>query len=690
MKTVGKMSLLIVACLVAAMAPAGAARAQSGIKAQLAGSGFSAPVGIYSIPGDTNRLFIVQQGGLIRILDLTTGMPLATPFLNVSSTGLNRISTASERGLLGLAFDPNYTTNGRFYVYYTAITTGAVVIERFTATGAPFANQAAALAAATANTSSGLVMLSITHSTNNNHNGGSLLFGTDGMLYAGVGDGGGGNDFPENAQNLDVLLGKILRLDVNDSSSGDGDALYVPDDNPFRSFGGSIRPYIWAYGMRNPWRIDRDRLTGDLWIGDVGQDTQEEIDFQPKHVPGVGGNTAIVGGRNYGWDCREGLIAAPGSPATDPDPDFGCDATAGGYIDPVKVYLHAGDLACSVTGGVVYRGAAMPAFQGVYFHADYCGNWARSFRLNGAGTGYTDLRDWTAQLNRGTSAVNGVVDFGEDAAGEVYFASVTTGNIWKIVPDTTDCGCPCTLSGHQNLLFSDNGETDQGWTTSVVGATDGPWERGIPNTPSTAVDPVCDSDGSGSCWLTDNANENSDVDNGSVVLTSRQLDFTAGNITICYDYYTYLAQTGGTSPDGLFVEVSSNNGSSWTRVASHTSQNLTGWLSNSITHTQLQTAGVAYTSTMRLRFIASDNSSPGQSVVECGVDAIRIYSLDTCPCDYDANIGKDADDLFAFLDDWFAQNGQNGSGLPADFNLSGGVDADDLFAFLDCWFAPCP
>ena len=478
------------------------ASAQVAIKAVEAVSGLAQPVGVYALPGDSNRLFVVEQTGRIQLVDITTlpGTIAATPFLNVGSTGLGLIQSGGERGLLGLAFDPNYNVNGHFYIYYTS--TGSpysLRIDRFTATGAPFASPAAALAATTANTATRVNLISISHPTFTNHNGGSLQFGTDGMLYAGVGDGGSANDPSENAQNMNSLLGKLLRLDVNDTSTADGDGVYVPNDNPFRATGGATHPYIWALGLRNPWRIDIDRMTGDLWIGDVGQDTAEEVNFQARYIAGAGGNAAQVAGRNYGWDCREGLNASTST-------DVGCVPTAVGvYTNPIKVYLHAGDLACSITGGTVYRGTAIPELVGAYFHADYCGNWVRSFRYNSTAGTFSDLRDWTGQLNRTATTASGVVDFAEDAQGELYYSSVTQGRVFKIVEDTVNCGCPCTLAGDQNLVLADNGETDEGWTASLDGAIDGDWQRGIPVSDGTfASDPYSDSDGSGRAWLTAN------------------------------------------------------------------------------------------------------------------------------------------------------------------------------------------
>ncbi|MFN7019786.1 MAG: PQQ-dependent sugar dehydrogenase [Phycisphaerales bacterium] len=595
------------------------ASAQVFLRSQQIVSGLSQPVGGYAIPGDNNRMFIVQQGGLVRILNLTTNTISATPFLNLSSTGLNLTAASGERGLLGMAFDPDYVQNGRFYVYYTTLgTTFFSRVDRFTANGAPFASQAAAFAASTANTASRVTLLEFQQDFSN-HNGGALVFGTDGMLYVGAGDGGSANDPNNRAQNLATLLGKLIRLDVNDETIADGDGLYVPNDNPFRA-NGNPADKIFAYGLRNPWRITRDRETGDLWIGDVGQDAQEEINFQPALTPQ---NFSMIAGRNYGWDCREGLIATPAS-------GLGCDPSAPGYTDPIKVYLHSAG-ACSLTGGYVYRGADIPELQGTFFTADYCGNFIRSFRYNG--TTVSDEQDWTSQLNGTLSPtpIQGLATFAEDARGELYFLSINTGRMYKIVRDDQNCGCPCVVAPERPLAFSDNFETNRGWTATVTpGTTDGGWERGVPvNDPTWGQAPISDSDGSGQCYVTANRNGNSDVDNGSAILTSPVMDWSSGNITVCFDYFLFLTQTGGSDPDGLFFEVSSNNGGSWTRVASFTNSNSLSWTAVVIQESAMAALGIVNTSTMRVRFIASDNNSPNQSIVEAGVDNFKVYTVQT-------------------------------------------------------------
>jgi glucose/arabinose dehydrogenase len=610
------------------------------LRTQTVATGLAQPVGVYYPPGDANRLFVVEQNGTIRIIDLTTNPPTVSGsnFLNIGPGGLALTAANGERGLLGLAFDPNYQTNGRFYVNYTTNGTSFFSrIDRFTVNGTP-------ATATSANTASRITLLQWSRPAAN-HNGGAIAFGPDGMLYVGAGDSGGANDPSNLAVNLDALQGKILRLDVNDSSAADGDGVYVPDDNPFRSFGGVVRPYIWAYGCRNPWRLTFDRGTGDLWIGDVGQDAREEINWQPAYVPGPGGNFAQVAGRHYGWDCREGLIAAPGGGACDPN-------AVGVYTPPIKDYTHgAPDNACSISGGHVYRGSAIPSLVGAYVVADYCGNWVRSFRNNNGVV--SDLRDWTSQL--GSAAINGLVAINEDAAGELYMVSINLGAVYKIVPETfTPCGGACPAPVNQlATVFFDPFDANLGWTTSVAGATDGLWQRGVPVAAANgyAFNPPYASGGSGSAFVTENTDPaagttTSDVDGGSVILTSPLINGARGQLTICYDYYLVLTQTGGANPDGLFVEVSNDGGSSWTRVRSYTSNQAVGctWTRDTITTAQLSAAGVTNQANVRIRFIASDNSSPDQSIVEAALDNVRVQTGNPLP-DCNNNGIADATDI---------------------------------------------
>ena len=346
------------------------------LKLQEVASGLTNPVYVTSPPGDS-RLFIVEQPGRIRILD--NGQLLATPFLDIAS----RVSSGGERGMLSVAFHPQYATNGFFYVYFTG-TGGEIRIERFTRTNASQANAASAK-----------VILTVAH-PRSNHNGGLATFGPDGMLYLGLGDGGGGGDPDLNGQNRTTLLGKLLRIDVNS-----GDPYAIPAGNPFVGQS-NARQEIWAMGLRNPWRYAFDQVTGRLYLADVGQDAIEEVNVV----------TATRAGVNYGWNVLEGSSCYNAA---------ACSKS--GFEIPVLEYNHSNNQ-CSVTGGFVYRGSAIPEITGVYFYADYCAGWVKSFTYsNGAAT---DQRDW----NLGN--VGSVTSFGVDAAGELYLTS-SNGRVYKFV-----------------------------------------------------------------------------------------------------------------------------------------------------------------------------------------------------------------------------------------------------------------
>jgi glucose/arabinose dehydrogenase len=343
----------------------------------------SSPVFLTAPTGDVGRLFIVEQGGLIRILNSLDGTPRATPFLDVS--GL--IVTGGEQGLLGMAFDPNYAGNGRFYIYYTN-TAGDIVIARYGVSTNPDIANAGAQA----------ILKTIAHPTNQNHNGGMLAFGPDGCLYAGIGDGGGSGDPNGNAQNTNSLLGKILRLDPETGSA-------CGTDNPFANGTGGA-PEVWSFGLRNPWRFSFDRSTGVLYIGDVGQDQREEVDAV------VGPNAGQ--GVNFGWNIMEGFACF--------NPPSGCNSS--GLTPPILDYSHDAG-ACSVTGGYVYRGTLNPAVNGSYFYADYCAGFVRSFQLQG---GRPSSQNTWPLLSPGGQ----ITSFGEDARGELYILT-QTGGLSRIV-----------------------------------------------------------------------------------------------------------------------------------------------------------------------------------------------------------------------------------------------------------------
>ena len=347
-------------------------------------SGLSSPVHLASPPSDA-RLFIVEQPGRIRVVQ--NGQLLATPFLDITA----KVLDGGEQGLLSVAFHPQYATNRHFYVYYTN-NDGDILIERYTATSAT---------SNTADATSARTIIEIPHPNNGNHNGGQLAFGQDGFLYIGTGDGGGAGDAPNNAQNRNVLLGKILRLDVNPASQT---AYEIPSGNPFVNQVG-MRGEIWAYGLRNPWRFSFDRAGQLLYIGDVGQGRKEEINAVPRTQAGL----------NYGWRITEGSDCYP-SPAT--------LCNKNGLTLPVHEYGTRDDGNCAVTGGFVYRGSAIPQVAGIYFFSDYCGGGLRSFRLvDGAAT---DVRSWNAGVG------GAITSFGEDSSGEIYVIS-HSGSVGKLI-----------------------------------------------------------------------------------------------------------------------------------------------------------------------------------------------------------------------------------------------------------------
>ncbi len=371
-------------------------------------SGLSRPVFVTSPPGDTNRLFIVEQHtGRIKILDRGTGTINATPFLTVGG-----LSTGNEQGLLGLAFHPDYANNGFFYVNFTA-SNRATNIRRYQVSANPDL----------ANSGSATTVLTYSQ-PQSNHNGGWAGFGPDGYLYLGSGDGGGGNDnnsghTPGTGNSQDItnnLLGKMLRVDVDgDDFPGDSSRNYaIPDDNPFVGVTGDDE--IWAYGLRNPWRASFDRATGDLYIADVGQNRREEIDFQP---------AASTGGENYGWRLREGMIATPTGGVGGPRPP--------GNVDPIYDYTHGGgpDQGYSVSGGYVYRGP-IASLQGVYFFADYVTENIWSFRYDGANL--ADFTNRTAEFAPDVGSIDGISSFGEDALGNLYLVDLG-GEVFQIVPE---------------------------------------------------------------------------------------------------------------------------------------------------------------------------------------------------------------------------------------------------------------
>jgi glucose/arabinose dehydrogenase len=349
-------------------------------------TGLTSPV-FLTQPLNDGRIFVVEQAGTIRVI--RNGALQVTPFLNITG----KVSSGGERGLLSIAFHPQYATNHFFYVYYNAqasgaLATGDIVVERYTTmtTNPEIADPASAK-----------LIITTPHSLQTNHNGGLVSFGLDGMLYAGFGDGGGGGDPYHTAQDPNALLGSLLRLDVS------GDPYAVPPSNPYVGQANK-RGEIWAKGLRNPWRYAFDATTGLLYIADVGQNAHEEVDVVPASQAGV----------NYGWSIMEGSSCYNAA-----------SCTQTGLTLPLIDYATHVNGTCAITGGHVYRGSAIPAIQGHYFYSDYCAGFLRSFRYeNGVAV---DQKDWGLTMSS-------VASFGVDIAGELY---VVSGNsILKIAQGT--------------------------------------------------------------------------------------------------------------------------------------------------------------------------------------------------------------------------------------------------------------
>src|SRR6266496_2360122 len=388
-----------------------------GLDAIRVASGLTQPLFVTAPPGDSGRLFIVQQNGQIRILNLATGTLNSTPFLTL--TGLT--ATGGEQGLLGMAFDPNYATNGKFYLNFTvpggAFGNGVTHVSQFTVSANPNI----------ADPTSERVLLMFDQ-PQTNHNGGWIGFspraGDANNLYIPTGDGGGANDQGTghiepggNAQSLTTLLGKMLRIHIN-SAAG---TYTIPLNNPFVGVTGA-RGEIWAFGLRNPFRNSFDRQTGRMFIGDVGQSTREEIDVQQPTNPG--------GGENYGWRVREGSVQNPAFPGVPTPP---------GAVDPIFDYPRSAGR--TVIGGYVYRGQRIPNLRGVYVFADYLGpdsgpGTGQIFTLNYNGISASNFQNITRQLfptRAGGYTLSNPSSLGEDANGELYIADIGNGSVFKIV-----------------------------------------------------------------------------------------------------------------------------------------------------------------------------------------------------------------------------------------------------------------
>lgn len=390
-------------------------------------TGLSSPVGIEHA-GD-ERLFILEKNsGVIEIYDLNGDY--IGDFLDIDG-----LSTASEQGLLGLAFHPNYQENGRFFINYTQ-TDGTTVISEFEVSDDPDV----------ADENSEQVLMTIDQPFGN-HNGGGLEFGLDGYLYIGTGDGGSGGDPEGNGQNPNALLGKMLRIDVDS-----GDPYGIPADNPFVDDESTLDE-IWALGMRNPWRYSFDPETGDLWIADVGQNAWEEINFEPADSDG---------GLNYGWNCYEASYEYDLS---------GCDGT---YVDPIAEFNHNSTGFCSITGGIVYRGELYPRLEGQYFFTDYCQG-----DIFGLEQVDEETFEETTLLETNTF---GFVAFGADVNGEPYIVDIN-GNVQKIVDPCGDF-MPVITANNDSTELTAEGGVEYYWyingnlDDTADGATYSPNENG--------------------------------------------------------------------------------------------------------------------------------------------------------------------------------------------------------------------
>ena len=358
--------------------------------------GLSQPVAIVNAGDDSGRIFVMEQSGVIRILNALTGNLNAIPFLDLSA---QIDSSENEQGLLGLTFHPDYAANGYFYVNYTRDPGPGLdftVISRFNVSedNKDIADE---------NSESKLMEIP---QDLGNHNGGDLHFGPDGYLYIAMGDGGGSNDRFGHAQDINSLKGKILRIDVDEAptpqngSCGQIQNYAIPANNPFADSNGCDE--IWSYGLRNPWRFSFDRDTGDMFIGDVGQRTWEEIDFEPADTAGV----------NYGWSCSEGThVFALGNACVSP------------HTDPILEYDHNNGR-CSVTGGYVYRGDNV-AFNGYYFYGDYCSDQVWLAKKSGLNW---ETSEWVAAAG----ILSSISSFGEDEDGELYIADRNAGKVYRI------------------------------------------------------------------------------------------------------------------------------------------------------------------------------------------------------------------------------------------------------------------
>lgn len=459
---------------------AGVASGQNLAGIAVVNSGLNLPLYVTAPTGDTSRIFVVEQRyrtgsgqpwyGRIRTVDIPANTLQATSSAFFDMRTVTRaVSSNDEQGLLGLAFHPNFMSNGYFWVNYVRASDSATVVARY--------RTLSGNGTGPADMNSEQILYTWPH-PNINHYGGWTAFGPDGMLYITLGDGGGSNDNQApyggttgNAQRLDTMLGKMLRIDVDgpdnvpgnadDGTPGDAARTYyrIPSDNPFVGVSGAL-PEILHYGLRNSWRPSFDRLTGNLYIADVGQGVREEVNVVPSTARGL----------NFGWRCFEGTrVTGLG----------GCTPLPSNTVAPIFEYGHAtvvgptNLLGCSITGGYVYRGNAIPWLRGSYFYSDYCVQSIYSWRA--CGTQVMDIHDWSGQVDPdglGTgNEISNVTSFGEDASGELYICDRTGGQVFKILPGAaplnyTDCNAndvpdDCDIVAGTSLDANNDGVPDE-------------------------------------------------------------------------------------------------------------------------------------------------------------------------------------------------------------------------------------